>query len=44
MTQATMGKAKLLGLDKTTLNIEAEGEKPKVYRSLKELFDECDDD
>lgn len=44
MTQATMGKAKLLGLDKTTLNLETEGEKPKVYCSLKELFEESDDD
>ncbi|MEG9498728.1 terminase small subunit [Mannheimia indoligenes] len=42
MTQATMGKAKLLGLDKQVIEASVSNEPPpKVYRSLKELFDEC---
>lgn len=44
MTQATMGKAKLLGLDKQIIEAKMEETTPppKVYRSLKELFDECE--
>lgn len=45
MTQATMGKAKLLGLDKQVIEANVSNEPPpKVYRSLKELFDECDEE